>query len=49
MIHDALLFSLWLIALPFGLFALAFLAALADCTYAYLSSSRLPVSLDDAF
>jgi hypothetical protein len=49
MIHNVILIFSWLIAVPLGLFLLAFFAALADCTYAYLFSSPLPASLDDSF
>jgi len=47
MIHYVFLTLLWLIAVPTGLFLIAFLAALADCTYAYLFPSPVPASLDD--
>ena len=48
MIHNLLLISLWLLAVPAGLFLIAFFAALADCTYAYFFPSPLP-ALDDPF
>jgi hypothetical protein len=49
MTHYALLIFAWLLAVPSGLFLLAFLAALADCTYAYFFPSPLPASIDDSF
>jgi hypothetical protein len=47
MVHHVLIIFVWLTAVPLGLFLIAFLAALADCTYAYLFPSPLPTSLDD--
>jgi hypothetical protein len=49
MTHYALLTFAWLLAVPMGLFLLAFLAALADCTYAYLFPAPLSASVDDSF
>jgi len=48
MIHDVFRIFVWFIAVPSGLFLIAFIAALADCTYAYLFPSPLP-ALDDSF
>jgi hypothetical protein len=47
MIQNVVRIVLWLLAIPAGMFLVAFLAALADCTYAYLFPSPLPV-LDDS-
>jgi hypothetical protein len=48
MIRDVLLIFAWLIGVPLGLFVIAFLVALGDCTYAYLFPSPLPAILDDS-
>jgi hypothetical protein len=48
MLHDVARIFLWILAIPAGLFLVAFLAALVDCTYAALFPSHVPV-LDDLF
>jgi hypothetical protein len=45
--HHIVLIFVWLIAVPIGLFLIAFLAALADCTYSYLFPSPVPATFDD--
>jgi hypothetical protein len=47
MIHDLFRIFFWLLAIPTGIFLLAFLAALADCSYAYFFPSPLS-ALDDS-
>ena len=48
MVHDLIRIFVWLLAIPAGIFLIAFLAALADCTYAYFFPSPLP-AFDDSF
>lgn len=48
MMHDVVLILVWLVAVPTVIFLIAFLAALADCAYAYLFPTPYP-ALDDSF